>query len=304
MPLKRSASPEADRSNIHDDPTISFNHRDLLLFLDNAIASANNGPGKPKSNPNTSHNAKGILLTIPWTILLFQIVWSAVVTGIAFSLGDDTFSTLSNGFWQTRLSVSPSITYGVGWALFVLLGFFITESSKRFFEAQKSIGNIGAQLQRVVRCLRQGYPKGSFHQGDYDRIIAHLIALPIALKMMLRSERDASQLKHVLHSDDVADTIRSSGMHTHCSRVIRSYFSAAEDDSPESFKLMNCEKTPAGFGIRYFVIDMLDNIDASATSNMRILQSGPSAGYVNHLHIFLYIWMMFLPLSLVSSSGW
>lgn len=295
---------EPHQSSVREEPSVSFNHRDLLLFLDNVIVSAKIGHGRPESNPWTSHGAKGMVLTIPWTFLILQLVWSGIVTAIAYSLGDDTYSTLSTEFWHTRLSVSPSVTYGVGWALFVLLGFFVNEASSRFFEGQKHLDNVGAQLCRVVRCLCQGYPRGSFHHGDYERLLTHLVAYPIALKMMLRSERDASQISPVLHPDDVTDTLKASAMHAHCSRVIRAYFSAAEDDASDSFKLVSCDKTPAGPGIRYFVMDMLDNVDASATACMRILQFHPSAAYVNHLHIFLYIWMMFLPLSLVSSSGW
>lgn len=282
----------------------TFAHRQVSDFLSTAIESGKLGSG-PKEYPRkASHVLLAIWQTMPWTLLVFQALWSSAVMMIAYALADKSLPRLDVMFWTSRLNVSSSVSYGVGWALFVLLGFFIREASGRFQEAHLSIATVGLHLANLLRQIRQAYPAGTWHDGDLDRIVAHLVAFPIALKMALRGEREAEQLDMILTPEDLEDVLEADSMHLHCSRVVRAYTSAAEDDAYYSFGHTKAEATPAGWGTRYFVIDVLDAVDMAANTATRISEFRPSIAYVSHLQIFLYIWMLFLPLALVASSGW
>lgn len=283
-------------------PAPRFRH--LYLFLDNVLSTGRLGSSRPDHNPDVNI-VWSLFSTIPWPFLIFEFVWSCVVVGIAYGLSDsDTTNTLTPEFWNTRLSVSKSVTHGVGWGLFALLSFFIADSAKRFFKGQKIFFEIRALLSRLVRNLCQLYPEGTWHPGDHDRIIAHIAAFPIALKMSLREECEADQLFPLLNQADAEDVVNTD-MQSHCTTVIRSYFSAAEDDGVPTFQqFCTASKTPAGSAARYLIMGIIDRIDQLANETLRIATIRPAAGYVNHLIIFLYIWLMFLPLSLVSTSGW
>lgn len=199
-------------------------------------------------------------------------------------------STLSSTFWTSRLNVSSSVWYGVGWALFVLLGFFIRESSNRCRHSQLMFLSVGNRLQEIVRHLRQIYPLGTWHPGDRERIMSHLVAYPIALKMSLRNEREASQLHHILHPDDLNDVLNADSMHLHCSRVVRAYFSASEEDTTYSFHHVQSAKNQAGKGVRYFVvIDVLDTLDFSASQcvHCRVSTSCWLCQPLAYLHVHL-----------------
>lgn len=291
-----------------------FSYRAVAAFLQNVMSSGKLGSGPAEHNSAAVRPIKILFQTTPWSILMFQLVWSLVVTAVAFLISvhrdrtENVFEnfgiTLTVDFWRTRFSVSSSVCYGVGWALFVLLGFFIREAASRFFEAQVAITRVGLHFRQLVRTIRHVYPSGTWHENDHDRIAAHMIAYPITLKMSLREEREAAQIDSILHPDDVRDVLSAESMHIHCSRVIRAYLTAAEEDALAAFKHTRSESTPAGRGVRYFVIDLLDAVDKTANAAGRIAEFRPAVAYSNHLHIFLYIWLMFLPLALVSTSGW
>eukprot|EP00737_Agarophyton_chilense_P002425 gb/GEZJ01002761.1/.p1 GENE.gb/GEZJ01002761.1/~~gb/GEZJ01002761.1/.p1 ORF type:complete len:1440 (-),score=182.28 gb/GEZJ01002761.1/:2957-7276(-) len=280
-----------------------FEHRAIALRLRSAAISGELGSGPIERSQAESSPFRSVLLTIPYSILAFELVWSTIVTLIAYGLADKDGDWFSTDYWTSRLSVSSSVSYGVGWALFVLLGFFIREASNRYWEAQLDWVKVGGLLRQLARQVRQNYPPGTWHEGDISRIASHLIAYPIALKMTLRDERERKQLEGILHEKDIDDVIKADLMHNHCMRVVRAYISSSEDDG-YGFSHISADETPAGWGIRYFAIDLVDAVDYRANDLVKIARTSPSLGYVAHLQIFLYIWMFFLPLALVQSSGW
>lgn len=290
-------------------------HQYLSTFFTTAQRTGKLGPGRAE-NPH-QNIFKALIQTFPLTLMLVQLIWSGVITIAAYFVSDTlvfyydgtskpelTGFTLSEVFWKSRLNVSPSVTSGVGWALFVLLGFYIKAASTRYIEAQKSIYRAGRLLLRAVRVTRQAFPQGSWHPGDRDRIIAHLMAYPLAFKMALRGERDEELLKTVLHPADARDVINARSMQFHCMRVVKSYFVVADDANPNFKHLTTMEKTEPGVLTRMAIGVLTDGVDEAAIGAFRISQFRPSAGYINHLKVFLLIWMMFVPLTIIHTSGW
>lgn len=281
----------------------SFQHHSIAVRLRKVKATGRLGSGQPESSEGAYSSVLALLQTVPYDILGFQLVWSSFITFLAFklSVGGNWFSV---EFWDSRLVISSSISYGVGWALFVLLGFFIREASNRYWEAQVDWVLMAGHLREIICHLRQGYPERTWHNGDLGRIAAHVIAYPIVLKMSIRGEREHKQLRGILHNSDIRDILTAFSMHRYCLSVIRAYFSAAEDDANHSFKDVAAKTTPAGDGTRFTLHHYLDHTDAHTGSIMKIANSTPSIGYITHLRLLLYIWMLFIPLALVRSSGW
>ena len=283
----------------------NYNHKSVALHLTNIFLTGKLGTGRTEPNPADDSILLSLLTTLPWGLLFVQSVWSIIVTLIAHALSPDGVSnTLSTTYWTSRLVIPGSIIYAVGWALFILLGFFIREASNRYWEAILHWHNLSAYLYQTVRHFKQIYPPGTWHPGDLERIVSHLVAYPICLKMHLRGERERKQLDMILDEKDADDVVSAASMHLYCMQVVRAYSSAAEDDAPVAFRCVNADKTPAGWGTRYILMELIDYVDQCAGSLMRIASFRPAVGYVNHLRIFLYIWMFFLPLGIVQTSGW
>lgn len=278
-------------------------HKAASVFLKEACATGKLGFGPVESSRTRRHFFKTVWQTIPWITLILQFVWSIIVVFVGFAIADPEGYSLSEEFWVSKLNVSSSVSYGVGWALFVLLGLYIREASNRYVEAQFTIHRTCSHLKRVVRVIRQAYPSGTWHIGDHDRLFAHLVSYLIGLKMTLRGERDADQLHSILHPNDAQDAVRADAIHLHCMRVVRAYIIAAQDDS-YAFERIPATRTPSGYNVRRYVASTLDEVDNTANAVVRIAKFYPTTAYVNHLRIFLYIWMFFLPLALLSHSGW
>lgn len=277
-------------------PYACLSHHRLATRLRTAAAARKLGSARQDSG-SPSSGLRALFITLPWRFLLAQSLWSATVTAVAWSRGVDGWSTLSAEFWRSRVVVPSSVVHGVGWALFILLGFFVREAAARHREAAIALDKIAGLIPQTVRQLRQAYHRVKWHEGDRDRIVGHLVAYPIALKMELRGEREAAQLDGVLSDEDVGDVVAADVMHLHCMRVVRAYFSVAEHDERRPV-------THAGLDTRYLVMQLTDQVDMEAFLLRRIKDFKPARGYTNHLKIFLGIWLFFLPLALVSSSGW
>lgn len=298
MPVEETVLPEFNH------PT----HQAAFHILDKAVATGKLGSSFPEISAADKATLRALLRNTPWVLLTFQLVWSSIVVVISYFLAKntapaDTTNTLRSEFWISYIDVSPSVTYSVGWALFVVFSLFIRAASIRYREGQLSVQNCGNGLRTVLRIIYQSYPYGTWHDGDMDRIAAHAIAYPIALKMSLRRERDPEQLRPLLHTDDVMDVITADSMHHHCLRVVRSYISVAENDSRD-FNLAQTDATPAGNSVRRGITKLVDSIESTAYHALRIAEFRPAVTYINHMRIFFYIWMTFLPLALVKSSGW
>lgn len=286
-------------------------HRAAAAFLRKVCDTGRLGPGPAESDSVHRNLALKVWRTLPWLTLLIQLLWTGAVVTVAYFLSkhqhgekpDAPKSTLTRDFWASRLNVSSTVVNGVGWALFVLLSLYIREASQRYEGAQVALLRATLALKRIVRVVRQAYPRGTWHENDTDRILAHLVAYPIALKMTLRRERDAEQLLSLLHAEDVSDAVEADLVHLQLTRVVRAYFSAAEDDS-NAFQLTDARSTPAGADTRRHISRLLDSVDLAAQDAIQIGHFRPAKSYINHLRIFLYIWMMFLPLALVGTSGW
>lgn len=317
------------------EPSFSeFSYRNASFFLSNAISTGRLGTGRPESNVVDGSLVVMVLNNLPWTFIFLELLWSSIITLIAYGLKKDRSQQFTPEFWISRLNVPISVAYSVGWTLFVLLALFMYEASNRYQKGQFALHSVGTLLRQVIRILRQGYQTGFWHPGDTDRIVAHIVAYPIALKMTLRNEREAAQLHNILEPDDIQDVINADLMHIHCSRVVRAYFSVSEfgvgqasanNNLPPSIfpasstvitfpSSTSSSSTPpeshstsshcTGNGTRFFVVDILDAVDMAANSAVQISEFRSAVGYVNHLRILLCIWLMFLPLTLLPSSGW
>lgn len=264
------------------------------------------GKGPAESTSEHANVFKAFVNTLPLPMLGIQAVWSSLIVVLLYFLNRSTHpDTLDDAIWTSRLNVPPLVASAMSWALFVLLAFFIREATARYRSAATAIRDVGMLLKYTLRNLLYNYPADTWHPGDVDRIVRHFAAFPIALKMALRGERDRSQLEPILHPSDVEDVVNADAMHTHCLRVVRAYSFAVVDEKPKhAFSFVDAKKNPAGKLATRFMIIALDELDLVAQKAVAISEYRSSIAYVNHLNVFLYIWIFFLPLVLVRRSGW
>lgn len=164
------------------------------------------------------------------------------------------------------------MTFGVGLALFAFLGLFISAASARYNTAQTNMREVCKQLNRILCLFFQGFQVGAWQEGDHERIVWHLVAYPICLKISLRMEHDGSQSEQILHPSNVDDIMNAPVMHFHCAKVLRAYFSSACNmaacftEDPASLNMV-------GWGSRFYKTSLVEDLDAFAASSLKFSTS-------------------------------
>lgn len=267
-----------------------------LAVLSTAMATGKLGSTREESPPATFWNAT--FRTFPKKSIAIQLVWTTFVT-----LAVHLFSSGTTHPWRTPFSLPAPAMHALGWALFVLLSLLIQDSSTQFQDARFSIERLRPRLTQISRTVRQAFPHGHWHEGDHYRILAHLAAFPLVLKLTLRQERDTTTLEHLLDARDARDILDDLYPPLACVRVIRSYILSAQSESARPTSV-SFSAPVSGKATMRFLAAAIDDLNSIAETNMRVNEFRASAGYVNHLRIFMYIWCAIVPVNLLPHSGW
>lgn len=203
-------------------------------------------------------------------------------------------------WWCSRIAVDSSVNGFIGFALFLLLGFRLLDSHSRYVSALE-IWSDGL-IQRVdilANRLFEGLHDGLLHKDDLDRIGGHLAAVGITLVAKLRNESCSEKLRGVLSDSDASRIERASDPVYYCIDVLRAYLFECDRQM-----LTRTLQKPVPLEDFFMGGKFLSNLESSARQCERIINIPLPYGYVQHLRIFIAIWIMLLPLALVESTGW
>lgn len=170
----------------------------------------------------------------------------------------------------------------------------------RYLEA----GNVwGDDLRAACHTLAMQWlllsEPGAWHDGDHERVIAHIAAIPIVLKMELRDSRDVRELKGLLSEKDIGRILTAESMSTHCVDVIRAYYWTAVC---RPGTLVDRSKIIATCRKSYIKVE-LRNLE-EAIRLCKTLKAFPIAkGFLVLLRTILGIWFILLPFVLSESNG-
>lgn len=131
------------------------------------------------------------------------------------------------------------------------------------------------------------------HEGDRKRLFSFLIAFPVTLKRRLRGERDIGELASVLAQVDIEKLQVSNNMPRYCLEVINTYIMEAgkhENLFPQIF----IDRMLAYMRI----------LSMCMNKSERIREYSVNYGYLAHLRMFIALWLVLLPYSLVEYCGW
>lgn len=180
----------------------------------------------------------------------------------------------------------------------MLLGFYVKAAFSRYNRAGQVWGDdLRAACHSIGAHFSTLAPEGSWHSGDRERIFGHIAALPVALKMELRDERDILELKGLLSQQDIGRIHCADNMATHCLDVLRSYAAMAahhQDDLAKKFKFAN------RMVVLFADIRKLEGVIRACTQlrDVRL-----ATGFIVMLRALLAIWFVLLPFILAEHTG-
>lgn len=144
------------------------------------------------------------------------------------------------------------------------------------------------------------FESGKWHEGDMERVVGHIAAIPVVLKHSLRCNRDLRDLQGLLSQEDIASIEHAEDMAMHCVDVVRTYYHQSEalanvDDSDKPYSTAN----------RISFIGPFLNLLVDAIKSARFLHEFQFAkGFAQELNFLLGLWFVLLPLALAEISGW
>lgn len=143
------------------------------------------------------------------------------------------------------------------------------------------------------------FERGTWHEGDLERVFGHIAAIPVVLKHSVRGSRDLRDLQGLLSPQDIAAIQRAEDMPTHCTDVLRSYYYHS--------KLVKCEDEEGNrmsSNRRSFIGPCFGTLDAAIKSARFLYEFEFAKGFAQELNFLLGLWFVLLPLVLAEVSGW
>eukprot|EP00177_Eucheuma_denticulatum_P001223 GFKZ01002204.1.p1 GENE.GFKZ01002204.1~~GFKZ01002204.1.p1 ORF type:complete len:322 (-),score=40.79 GFKZ01002204.1:586-1551(-) len=238
-------------------------------------------------------------------MLPLAAAWAAASVGIAKVVSDEfPFSgaaqTACEPAFCSRIAVDAAVKEYVGFALFLLLGFRLYDSHWRYVTGMRVWQDgIIATSGMIANRIFEGYEPNTWHEGDKERIAAHLAAFSVVTASRMRGERFREDiLRTFMHPDDVARLSRVIEKGDYCSNVVRGYLMKGDVMN------VNGMRHSIGSNEHWHATYLLDLLKGYAAELERIVAAPLPFGYVQHIRIFLAIWLALLPLGLVEEEGW
>lgn len=248
--------------------------------------------------------ARLAMTVFSWVETMAVAGWSALCVVAAwavwkrFPFSDEVEARCAKWFCS-RIAVNDSVKEYIGFALFLLLGFRMYESHGRYTEGTRLLTQLDGRLHVISNRVFESYRQGDWHANDLQRIAAHLAALPIALMGQLRHEDCEEDLRVVLGKEDCATMLKAHDRSEYCLDVVHSYLIQGDRWSAHVK-----EKAHAGNHEHWFIFWYMLEVRKVCAELRGIVSIAMPYGYVQHLRIFVVIWLLLLPLGLVESSGW
>lgn len=244
------------------------------------------------------------LQVVPFWVVLGIAAWAGIAVAIAFVVSENFEQFGGNSkcapWFCSAIAIDKNVMSYIGFALFLLLGSRLNDSHGRYGTAIVLLqGGIVATSRLFVSRFAAVYTAGNFHEGGLQRVMAHLVGFFLSLKGSLRGDTYEEELRKYLHEDDVRRILRAPNQVEYCMNVVRGYL--AEGDRLETNEP---GRHSCGMVEHYYLIYLSMRLSAPATGCQRLQRVPLPYGYVQHLRIFLLIWVLLLPLSLVESTGW
>lgn len=256
-----------------------------------------NVPHRGKMKPSLYAH---FLRSVPWWSLIAVFVWTTVATFITY-ISRDRVQSEQPRWWISRISISTNVAVYISFATFTLLGFYVQAAFARYNDAGAVWGdNLRASCHYMTTAFLSLLPENAIHEKDHDRIIGHIAAIPLLLKMQLRGKRDVREIKGLLSYSDIARLQCSESMVDYCVDVIRSYVL----DVNINYKKYLGESAIAPGPRISFIAKEIRALENAIRSSQYLQSFEIAPGFLILLNALLGLWFLILPFVLVEGSGW
>lgn len=107
----------------------------------------------------------------------------------------------------SAIDIEWSMLRNVGRVLFTILSSRASDAIGRYDDSKRTLGAVCTNVTEIAMDIVHSFPSGRFHRGDKERLIAHLIQIPLGLRDKLLADhhhRHHHRQNSPQHSDDTS----------------------------------------------------------------------------------------------------
>lgn len=231
------------------------------------------------------------------------LLWAVVATLISWRLRVLWPSKQSDCMkWCSPIDVQPNVLSNIGFALFMILAFRVSDALGRYAQGAQAIFDLRVQLRSLAIEVVQSFRDGMMHECDKERIVAHIIQIPICFRSILLEGtlEGESGKKGLLSGEDQEEFENASEPLDHLLKTVEAYFLTA--DMPDKAEYQQMDKT-VGFIIIFSVIMRMGRIRELIAKILSVKEFPVVGSYVRHQRVFMWLWLILLPLAMTSWTG-
>lgn len=238
--------------------------------------------------------------------LFIAIVWAIIATLVSWGLsklwGADDGRQAGCSKWCSPVDLDPVLSVNVGLALIFLLASRASDAAIRYKDGAVLIYDMELQLRVLATEIVQSFRDASFHPGDKERIIAHLVQVPLYFRDMLYGiTRTLPEEKEGLLSEE--DQVRfeeSASPINHLLQTIEAYFLTLKSSDQEELA-ENVIKNPRT--ITFAIIGRLSILREMISRAMSVKRYPVVKTFRKTQRFLTGIWIAILPFSLTPEAG-
>lgn len=283
----------------------SFYSRDLFQV---APRTPEIGSDPENKQPTFGRSVQSILDSFvsvnPWSQYAV-IVWSCVSVAASYALSFvwDVARRSQCRAWCSPIDVSGDILVNVGFALFMILSFRASSALRGYESGAALLDDVRRNLRHLALEFVQVFTPGKWHEGDKERIIAHLAQVPLALRDEMIGSGDASdeKIRGLLSSEDLKTLEASSNKIDHLLNVVEAYVLTMDCSDPAYIAKQPKEK--ASGSLLGQLLGRISSVRESVRKALGVKRFPGSVNYERHQKLFTGVWLALLPLSMTSTMG-
>lgn len=245
-------------------------------------------------------------------------LWNIIAVFASYGLSSLKKDQSSCRAWCSIIDIDWRLSRNVGVIFFTILSFRAYEVLGRYDDGRRILGSVCMNVSNMASDIAHAFPSGTFHSGDKERIIAHLIQIPLSLRDKLLYDHELSssttvnrhdELKTVLSCEDdhklnvCLDPLEAS-INAIEAYYIRTYDSDLSDDERTKYFMAHgvASNTIAG-ECKYLLMPRMYRLRTNIAKLMTMKKFPFVRAYRFHQQLFIGFWLACLPLSVSADMG-
>lgn len=238
---------------------------------------------------------RGMVAATLWSIV-------SVCASYGFSFLWEAEKRESCTWWCSPIDVESAVLTNIGFALFMILAFRASDAIDRYQDGTILMINLEKDLRHLAVEILLFSKDGLYHEKDKERIVAHIVQIPLCFRdQLLNIVRQAQEKEGFLSKQDRQQFESSAFPIQHLLQTIQAYVVLQDSTVREGHpNMLEYKLSP---NITTALIIRIARIREMIFQAVGVKRFPVIGSYTKHQRIFAALWLAILPLAMTSFAG-